>query len=111
MADVAPDLMKKYNAAFGHFARGELDVAVSAFQTLVGESPRFAMAYHALSEIHARRGEHELAIAAIRKAIEAEPGEALYHTSLSRFLQRQGKIAEAEEASAAASQIKTGRPY
>ena len=109
MADVAPDLLKKYNAAFGHFKRGELDQAIHAFQELIQESPRFGMAYHALSEIHARKGDHELAIAAIRKAIEAEPGEPLYHTSLSRFLQRLGKIAEAEEASAAASHIKTGR--
>ena len=109
MADVAPDLMKKYNTAFGHFVRGELDVAIRAFDQLIAEAPHFGMAYHALSEIHARKGQHELAIAAIRKAIEAEPSEALYHTSLSRFLQRQGKIAEAEEASAAASQIKTGR--
>jgi len=109
MSDVAPDLMKKYNTAFGHFVRGELEVAIRAFRELTAESPRFAMAYQALAEIHARRGEHELAIGAIRKAIEAEPGEALYHTSLSRFLQRQGKIAEAEEASAAASQLKSGR--
>lgn len=111
MADVAPELLKKYKAAFGLFTRGELDQAVRAFQELIAESPRFGMAYHALSEIHARKGEHELAVAAIRKAIEAEPGEPLYHTSLSRFLQRMGKIAEAEEASAAASHIKTGRPH
>lgn len=111
MADVAPELMKKYKEAFQHFVRGDLDVATRSFQQLVAESPHFALAYQALSEIHARKGEHELAVAAIRKAIEAEPGEALYHTSLSRFLQRMGKIAEAEEASAAASQIKSGRPF
>jgi Flp pilus assembly protein TadD len=106
MADVAPELLKKFNLAFKHFAKGELDVATTAFQALIAESPDFGMAYQALSEIHGRKGELDLAIASIRKAIELEPGEALYHTSLSRFLQRLGKIPEAEAASAAASQLK-----
>jgi Flp pilus assembly protein TadD len=110
MADVAPELLKKFNNAFKHYAKGELDVATAAFQQLIAENPDFGMAHHALSEIHGRKGELELAIASIRKAIELEPGEPLYHTSLSRFLQRMGKIAEAEAASAAASQLK-GRSF
>jgi len=109
MAEVKPELLKQYNAAFGHFVRGELDAAVAAFERLIAESPDFGMAHQALSEIYARRGDIERAIASIRRAIELEPGESLYHTSLSRFLQRLGKIAEAEAASAAASQLRTGR--
>jgi tetratricopeptide (TPR) repeat protein len=99
------DLKAQYQEAFGAFARGDLTGAVTRYETLVGESPGFALGFQGLAEVYARLGQLDDAIAAIRRAIELEPEESLYHTSLSRFLQRQGNIPAAEEAAAQASRL------
>jgi predicted Zn-dependent protease len=99
------DLRSRYQEAFGAFARGEVEVAVTRYEALVAQAPDFALAFQGLAEAYARLGQLDDAIAAIRRAIELEPEESLYHTSLSRFLQRQGNIALAEDAAAQASRL------
>jgi tetratricopeptide (TPR) repeat protein len=99
------DVKTLYKEAFRHFADGRVSEAIAGYRRVLEIDPKFALAYQALSEAHARSGDLDAAIDAIQHAIQMDPEESLYHTSLSRFLQRQGKIPEAEAAAAAAHQL------
>ncbi len=101
------DVKVMYKAAFKRFAEGDVEGAIAGYREVLLVDPKFALAYQALSEAHARQGNLDAAIEAIQQAIQADPNESLYHTSLSRFLQRQGKIPEAEAAAAAAQQLQS----
>lgn len=100
-----PGLRELYQTAFDAFAKGKLEEAVSGYQAVLAQDPRFGLAYQGLAETYSRMGRLEDAIAAIKQAIEVDPAESLFHTSLSRFLQRQGRIPEAEEAAAVAARM------
>jgi protein O-GlcNAc transferase len=99
------DVKAMYKEAFRRFAEGRVEEAIAGYRAVIEADPKFALAYQALSEAHARQGDLDAAIEAIQRAILAEPEESLYHTSLSRFLQRQGRIPEAEAAAAMAQQL------
>jgi tetratricopeptide (TPR) repeat protein len=87
-----------YHRAVEDLASGDLDAAISGFQSSLAADPAFSDAAHGLIHALKAAGRLEEAIAAAQALIAADPDDTLAHTSLSILYQHQGKIPEAEAA-------------
>ena len=87
-ANLAPGNPNPYLAlgAF-HYARGDVESALPAFEKALSLAPDLPEAYNNLGLIYAQQGEHEQAIAAFRRALELEPGIATAEHNLGASLQ------------------------
>ena len=100
-----------YREGFDHFAKGDLDQAISRYRDAVEADECFALAWNGLSIALGRAGDLDAAIQAAQRLIELEPDDPLSYTNLSRLLQQKGLIPEAEEASARHRHLKRVRRY
>ncbi len=84
---------------------GKTAEAVAKLETLVGQSPDYALAHSALAVYLGRLQRHQEAVAHARKVCELEPNDAFSFTALSVTCQRAGLIQEAEDAKARAAMM------
>lgn len=81
---------------------GRHDEAMACFERCLAIDPNYVDALLGKAMVHLGRGEFDDAIALGKRIVELTPDDVLAHTNLSVFYQRAGRIAEAEEAAAAA---------
>jgi tetratricopeptide (TPR) repeat protein len=103
------DARSVYREAFQHFAKGELEEAISGYQNAIEIDANLAIAWNGLSMALAQQGNVDEAIDAAHRLVELEPDDPLSHTNLSRLLQQKGMIPEAEEAMATATRLQMGQ--
>ena len=77
---------------------GQLEEAVAALDTLVGEHPDYALAHSAISAWCTRLERHEKAVQHARRVCELQPNDPFSFTALSMACMKAGMIAEAEDA-------------
>ena len=91
-----------YKEAFGLFAKGEVDEAITRYRAAIDVDESLAIAWNGLSMALAKRGDLDAAIEAAERLVELEPDDPLSHTNLSRILMQKGEITAAEDARAKA---------
>lgn len=89
---------ERYDAAQRIKESGDLEAAISALESVVGDHPDFALAHAALAAWCRRLQRFEEAIRHARRVCELEPNDPLSYTALSVICMQAGQIPQAEEA-------------
>lgn len=77
---------------------GELDLAVSAYRTLLHHSPDDADAHYALGRTYVAQGRYDRALAEFRWVLQGQPGDAALYNAVGVVNDLMGAHAEAQEA-------------
>ena len=96
MADARAQAEDFYYTALDHYAAGQLDEAIAAYQQAAEADPTFTDALHGLTRAYQDAGRIDEGIAVAQRLAELDPNDVLAHTSLSILYQKKGMIAEAE---------------
>jgi tetratricopeptide (TPR) repeat protein len=81
-----------------YMSRGQIDLAVEAYQQAVRLMPSMPVYYENLSKAYERQGRLDLAIALFEKIIQVDPKNARAYYHLGRIYERLGRLEEAREA-------------
>lgn len=103
----------RYLLAYLHQQAGELESAMSLYETALEHDFGLYMAHVRLAEIHEARGDGTAALRERRLAVEANPGDATLDLDFGIALAQAGRIADARSAfaDAAANQPRDPRPH
>jgi len=87
-----PDIQAKLSIALAYHRSGELDKAVSLYESILQADPTYSEAIHLLGLVYYQRGQHKAAERIIRQAIAINQTEPLYLTNYAVVLQSLGEF-------------------
>jgi glutathionyl-hydroquinone reductase len=90
------DVEKLFDEASGDIAVGNLEAAVTKYESCVDADPQFFDGWHALGMTLMKLGKYSEAIEAGLRSIELRPNDQLAWSSLSLFYVRNNQITEAD---------------
>lgn len=89
-------LQDRYDEAMFDFSKGDYDLAIAKFESILAEDSTHFDAQLAIGMAYYRKGDYARAISEGHKAEQLKPKEQLVHTNLSLFYMKAGDKTKAE---------------